>query len=167
MGKGLHKARLLGRLQLVSPLETPCGKARLHACMGSGPDAAGPVYQLHPSFASQPAASRWPLTARSCEDSWVGTCMDWLCEQPSTSLPLICDGALHAESDDSVLMELELPFWTETDDVITDIQPLSIDVRVRGGPCLHRTCWKSRWAGLFALVSDVAPAVQLHTSRQL
>lgn len=52
----------------------------------------------------------------------------------------------HAESDDSVTMDLELPFWTEAEDVAVDFQPCSIDVQVRNGPSLHRTCWQPRRA---------------------
>ena len=51
-----------------------------------------------------------------------------------------------AESDDSVSMELELPFWTEPDDVAADFQPCSVEIRVRGGLSLRRTCWQPRQA---------------------
>ena len=52
-----------------------------------------------------------------------------------------------AESDADVMLEVELPFWIEAEDVRVQIAPDSLHVGVRNELNLQRSCWLNRSAG--------------------
>jgi HSP20 family molecular chaperone IbpA len=51
-----------------------------------------------------------------------------------------------AESDDDAVLELDLPFWTEPEDVAVAITGQALRIAVRGALELRRAYWRNRRA---------------------
>lgn len=55
--------------------------------------------------------------------------------------------ALCAETKQEVMVEAELPFWVDSDDVRVSLQPDHLHVEIRGADiCCKRSYWKPRLA---------------------
>lgn len=51
----------------------------------------------------------------------------------------------HAESEEDVQLELQVPFWIDANDVHIDIGEHQLQVSVRNTFCFSRTYWTSRY----------------------
>ena len=54
------------------------------------------------------------------------------------------DWMMAAESDDSVILEAEVPFWTDAEDVSVILRPHSIEIQVGSSMHVVRSCWSRR-----------------------
>ena len=61
----------------------------------------------------------------------------------SAAHALQCEIAHCAESNDDAVLELDLPFWTDPDDVRVRITPRDVAVSVRGSLDLRRVFWRN------------------------
>lgn len=52
----------------------------------------------------------------------------------------------HAESEEDVQLELQVPFWIDASDVHIDIEEHQLRVSVRNTFCFSRTYWTSRYS---------------------
>ena len=68
-------------------------------------------------------------------------CVAWL-----TVLTVLLCGGCAAETDNDVMMDIELPFWIEPSDVRVGITPLGVSIEVRNTLSIQRTYWRNRWA---------------------
>lgn len=59
--------------------------------------------------------------------------------------PLLTRTLLHPETEGEVLLEAELPFWTEPCDVSVTFGERQLAVDVRNGLQLRRTYWRNKW----------------------
>ena len=41
------------------------------------------------------------------------------------------------------MLELDMPFWTESEDVSVAITECDVSIRVRGSLNMRRTCWRN------------------------
>ena len=62
-----------------------------------------------------------------------------------TLLTILLYGGCAAETDDDVMMDIELPFWTDASDVRVSITPVAVSIEVRNTLSIHRTYWRNRW----------------------
>ena len=71
-----------------------------------------------------------------------------LCTSLSLCAHRLLSGPLFAcsESNDDVVMELDMPFWTDPEDVSVDIKDCDVSVHVRGSLDLRRTYWRNACA---------------------
>ena len=62
----------------------------------------------------------------------------------STIPRLLTKNHLCAEAEDSIMLEMQLPFWTDPEDVTVKMTPHTIDIHV--GQSIHvvRSCWSHR-----------------------
>ena len=70
-------------------------------------------------------------------------CPGWASAKPATATVLMCIGCV-AETDDDVMLELELPFWIDAGDVRVSVTSLGVSVEVRNTLSIQRTYWRNR-----------------------
>jgi len=58
--------------------------------------------------------------------------------------PLLYGGCT-TETDDDVMMDIELPFWIDASDVRVSINSSGVSIEVRNTLSIQRTYWRNRW----------------------
>jgi HSP20 family molecular chaperone IbpA len=76
---------------------------------------------------AQPGGEHWSRLFRGDSDGIR-------CLQPPYSL---------TETDEDAMLEITLPFWTESQDICVDIQSNKVSVDVRNGLSIHRNFWSN------------------------
>ena len=98
----------------------------------------------------QPTSPYKPsVSSAICKENFVLFFFLWQCRQGSPTLDGInCTHSWcnHAESEEDVQLELQVPFWIDANEVHIDIGEHQLKVSVRNTFCFSRSYWISRYS---------------------